>query len=50
MAEAIAGLAANPDKMAELGGLARRRMWANYTDRTQVPRIRLELKNLVHRA
>jgi glycosyltransferase involved in cell wall biosynthesis len=43
MARAIADLAANPAARARLGGLARQRMLANFTDRVQVPKIRREI-------
>src|SRR5271157_5988137 len=46
MARAIADLAADPRERARLGGLARQRMRANFTDRVIVPKIRRELRLL----
>jgi len=46
MARAIADLAADPRERARLGGLARQRMRANFTDRVQVPKFRREVRLL----
>jgi glycosyltransferase involved in cell wall biosynthesis len=47
MARAIADLAADPQKRARLGALARQRVLANFTDRVQVPKVRRELELLL---